>query len=212
MKLLLFGASGATGRLVAAQAIALGHEVTAFVRNPEKIILSHPALAIVTGDVLNPASVDHAMAGHDAVLCCLGAPANKAYQLRSEGTKNILAAMKRHGVARFICQTSLGFADSRPILDNTSFVFKKIIVPFFLKTTFAEHAIQESLITCSDLNWTVVRPGNMTNGAQTGNYKHGFDYRDGTIKVKIARADVAHFMLAQLNNNAYSKKITGISY
>ena len=212
MKLLIFGATGGTGKLVVQQSLSKGHEVTAFVRNPEKLVISDPSLNIVRGDILQPSTIDLIMPGHDAVLCCIGAPANKALQLRSEGTKNILASMKKNGVSRFICQTSLGFDDSKIVLNNTPFVFRKIIVPFLLKKTFAEHSVQERFITQSDTNWTIVRPGTMINSVMTGQYKHGFDYNDTSLKVKIARADVAHFMLEQLHNSGYNKKITGISY
>jgi putative NADH-flavin reductase len=167
---------------------------------------------VVEGDVLVPASIDAVMPGHDAVICCIGAPANKAFHIRSEGTKNILAAMKKYQVSRFICQTSLGFDDSQIILRNTSFLFRNIIVPLFLKTTFADHAIQEKYIRHTDLNWTIVRPGNMTNAAFTGQYKHGFNYADTSIAVKIARADVAAFLLQQLSDNRYMRSTTGISY
>ena len=212
MKLLLFGATGGTGKHVVQQALNNGHSITAFVRNPSKLSLSDPMLEIVAGDILRPATIDAVMPGHDAVLCCIGAPANKAFTLRSEGTRNILASMKKFGVERFICLTSLGFDDSEIVLSNTSFMFRKIIVPLLLKTTFAEHSVQEKYIKQSDLNWTIVRPGNMTNTVVTGNYKHGFSYADKSVKVKIARADVAHFMLAQLSSKNYSRKITGISY
>jgi len=212
MKLLIFGATGGTGKLVVEQALSKGFGVTAFLRNPEKLSLSDPRLSIVKGDVLQQSTIDAIMPGHDAVICCLGAPANKAFRLRSEGTKNILSAMKKYGVTRFICQTSLGFGDSETLLNNTSFIFRKIIVPLLLKTTFAEHSIQEKTIAESDVNWTIVRPGIMVDTAYTGAYKHGFDYTDKSVKVKIARADVAHFMLEQLNNKIYNKKTTGISY
>ena len=212
MKLLIFGATGGTGKLVVQQALRKGYEVTAFVRNPAKLALSDAKLNIVAGDILQPSSIDLVMPGHDAVMCCIGAPANKAFTLRSEGTKNIMASMKKYGVERFICQTSLGFDDSEIILRNTPFIFRKIIVPFLLKTTFAEHAIQEKYITQSDLNWTIVRPGNMTNANLSGHYKHGFAYSDKSVTVKIARADVAHFMLEQLGSNNYHRRITGISY
>jgi putative NADH-flavin reductase len=212
MKLIIFGASGGTGKQVVQQALEQGHSVTAFVRNPKKITLTNPNLQVVKGDVLDAADLRKYIAGHDAVICCLGAPANKAYTLRSEGTKNIVNAMKDAGVARFICQTSLGFGDSKIILRNTPFVFKKIIVPFFLATTFAEHEIQEKIIKASGLDYTIVRPGSLTNAAFTGQYQTGFTYTDTSIKVKIARADVAHCLLRQLTDSRYHYATTGISY
>ncbi|MEO5891152.1 MAG: SDR family oxidoreductase [Ferruginibacter sp.] len=212
MKLLIFGATGGTGRLVIRQALDKSFNVTAFVRDPGKVNLSHPLLKIVKGDVLQQHSIDTAMEGHDAVICCLGAPATKAGLLRSEGTKNIISSMQKFGISRLICQTSLGYDDSEKVLNYTPFVFRKIIAPFLLKKTFEDHSRQESKIKESDLNWTIVRPGTMTNSPVTGKYKHGYNYNDSTWKVKISRADVAQFMLAQLNNTGYNKMAVGISY
>lgn len=212
MNIVLFGATGGTGKQVLLQALEQGHVVTAIVRNLSKIGIKSEHLKIVQGDVLNIASFESAMADQNAVICCLGMPANKAGTLRSEGTKNIIESMKKAGVNRLICQTSLGFDDSIEVLNCTPFIFKKIIVPYILKDTFKEHHKQEMAIRESNINWTIVRPGNLTNGLQTANYKHGFSYKDPTLKVKVSRADVAHFMVKQLVDSYYNNKIVGISY
>jgi len=88
--------------------------------------------------------------------------------LRSRGTQHIVDSIKKSSVNKFICQTSLGYADSKQILVNTSFLFKKIIVPLLLKKTFNEHELQESIIKQTNLDWMIARPGNMTNGKLTG--------------------------------------------
>ncbi|MEP7144301.1 MAG: SDR family oxidoreductase [Ferruginibacter sp.] len=212
MKVLVFGATGATGKQVVQQALSMGHEVTAFVRNPAKIGYTNPKLKVVNGDVLQQASIEPVMAGQDAVVCCIGSPATKAGQLRSEGTKNILGSMKKHGISRFICQASLGYADSAAVLNNTPFVFRKIIVPLLLKKTFEEHELQETYIRESDLKWTILRPGTLTNGKYTGSYRHNFDYSDAALKVKISRADVADFIMQQLQTDQYIKQTVGLSY
>jgi putative NADH-flavin reductase len=212
MKLLLFGATGATGKCVLHQALQEDHTVTVFVRNPLKLDIQHRNLKIVQGDVMNASSVAMALPGHDAVICCIGAPANKAGQLRSQGTKNIIQAMQQAGVQRLICMSSLGFGNSIAVLNQTSFIFKKLVVPFILKKTFQEHALQEKVIQQSGLNWTIVRAGALTNGMRTGQYKHGFSYNNTTIKVKISRQDAADFLLAQLSMGTYLKRIVGVSY
>jgi putative NADH-flavin reductase len=211
MKILLFGATGGTGRQVLTQALQQGHSVTAIVRDPSKITVSNPNLNIIQGDVLATIP-EEAFTKQEAVICCLGTPANKAGTLRSQGTKNIIRAMKQAHVNRFICQSSLGFDDSVAVLNCTSFLFKKIIVPYVLKTTFKEHQLQEEAIKQSDLNWTIVRPGSLTNGKKTGNYKYGFPWSDTTLKVKISRADVADLLLKQISAAENSKKVIGISY
>lgn len=95
MKLLVFGATGGTGRQLVEQAIAQGHEVTAFVRNPAAVDIRHPKLAIVQGDAMDAAAVERVIPGHDAVLSALGAPAIRTGTVRSEGTRNIVRAMER---------------------------------------------------------------------------------------------------------------------
>ncbi len=212
MKILLFGATGGTGKLVLDEALQNGHTVTAFVRNPAKLQTAHSHLTVVTGDVLQKESIDRCISGHDAVICCLGAPAAKAGTLRSQGTKNIIESMEEAGISRFICQTSLGYGDSEIVLKATPFVFRKLIAPLLLKKTFADHLFQEQFIKSSKLEWTIVRPGTLTNGKPTGQVKHDFDYADPSLKVKVSRADVAMFMVSLLKNPASIKQVTGVSY
>ena len=212
MKVIVFGATGGTGNLVVQQALENGFDVTAFVRNPAQLKIKNAKLKIVQGDVLQQNSIDSIMQEYDAVICCLGTPATKAEQLRSIGTRNIINAMTKFGVSRLICQTSLGYGDSKFVLDFTPFVFRKIIVPFLLKKTFEDHLLQESFIKQSNLNWTIVRAGSLTNGKGTGNYKKEFEYTDSSLKVKISRADVAHFLTATLTNQNSYNKVVGISY
>lgn len=212
MKLLVFGATGGTGRRIVEQALAQGHAVTALVRNPAKLDIQHANLAVAAGDVMDPASVERVMPGHDAVLSALGAPAARSGTIRSEGTRNIVAAMENCGVRRFVCQTSLGYGDSRQVLDRTPFSFKYIVVPLFLRKAFADHALQEEAIRQSGLEWIIVRPGNLTDGERTGVYRHGFSASDRTVKVSVSRADVADFMLKQLSDDTYLRQTPGVSY
>lgn len=212
MNLLIFGATGGTGRELVKQALEKNHSVTAFARNPYAITHKHSNLRIIQGDVMNPASVEHSMKGHDVVLSSIGSPANKIGTIRSEGTQNIIRAMGKKGLRRFVCQTSLGYADSKQLLDQTPLYFKYLIVPFLLKKGFADHNTQEQYIRQSNLDWIIVRPGILTDGDHTGAYKHGFPANDKTVKVKISRADVADFMLNQITDNTYLYKTPGLSY
>lgn len=209
MKVLIFGATGGTGQQLVAQALTQGHEVTAFVRNPAKLKTTAPRLQIVQGDVLHYAAVEKTMIGQEAVLCALGAPASDRTTMRADGTKNIIQAMTACGVRRLVCQTSLGFGDSEALLP---FHFKYFIVPFILRHAFIDHELQERAIKESGLDWVIIRPGNMTNGARTGVYRHGFAGNDRSIKLKVSRADVAEFMLQQMVNNHYLRQTPGISY
>lgn len=211
-KLLIFGSTGGTGHQLVEQALAQGYAVTAFARNPAAISTKHANLRIVQGDVMDFTSVERAMQGQEAVLSAIGSPANKIGTVRSDGTRNIIRAMETAGIRRFICQTSLGYGDSRNVLDQTPFYFKYLIVPFILRKGFADHALQEEYIKQSQLEWVIVRPGNLTDGSHTGVYRHGFPATDKAITVKISRADVADFMLKQVQDDAYLKKTPGVSY
>ncbi|MFY0252523.1 NAD(P)-dependent oxidoreductase [Chitinophaga sp. 30R24] len=212
MQLLIFGATGGTGQQLVAQALQQGHTITAFVRTPVKMTIQHPRLTIIQGDVMDYKSVEKVMPGHDAVLSALGRPASKTGTVRSTGTHHIIRAMEKTGIKRFICQTSLGYGDSKATLRRTPFIFKRIIVPLLLKKGFADHALQEQFIKNSSLDWVIVRPGNLTDGALTGRYRYGFAATDPDIAVKVSRADVADFMLKQLTDKTFLHKTPGLSY
>ena len=207
-KVIIFGATGGTGQELVKQALELNYKISVFVRQPEKLKVSVENIQIFKGNVLNQEEVDLAMLGQDVVLCSLGVPANNKSILRTEGTMNIIHAMRKNAVKRLICQTSLGFGDSKEVLP---WHMKYLIVPFILKNAFRDHELKESKIVDSSLDWTIVRPGNMTNGKRTSHYKHGFR-PDEKIKLKIARADVAEFMLNQIKEIEYIGKKVGISY
>ena len=114
MKLLIIGATGGTGRELVKQALAGGHLVTALVRNPGKLKITHPGLRILKGNVLDRSVIEEAVAVQDAVLSALGHKKFFIYtSILSEGTKNIISAMEKHQVKRLICITSLGINDSR---------------------------------------------------------------------------------------------------
>lgn len=207
-KIVIFGATGGTGRELVRQGLERGHSVTAFVRDPDKLGISHENLEIFTGDVFEYDSVKPAVSGQDAVISALGAPASVKEKVRSEGTKNIIRAMKETGVSRFICMTTIGMGESKVHLP---LLFKYFLVPFILKDAFADSAVQEKYIVESDLDWTIVRPGSLTDKPATGGYRHGFS-REEKVKAKVSRADVAAFMLDQIGDGSYLRKKPAISY
>jgi putative NADH-flavin reductase len=207
MKIIIFGATGTVGKHVITQALDAGHEVTAFARNPEKIKATHDHLTKVTGDVLNPASVEAAIPNHDAVLVVLGAGRNGI--VRASGTQNIINAMRRHGIKRLICQSSLGVGDSRASLN---FFWKYIMFGLLLRPAYADHELQEQYVKKSNLDWTIVRPAAFTDGDHSGKYLHGFATNDEKATLKISRADVADFLLKQLVDLHYLHKSPSLSY
>jgi putative NADH-flavin reductase len=209
MKLLIFGSTGSIGRQLVEQALAQGHTITAFARNPARLNLKHVQLKVVQGDVLDYASIERAMPGHDAVLSALGTPALTKNTVRSEGTRNIIRAMEKTGVRRLICLSSIGIGDSRGMLP---FHYKYILVPFLLRQGFAEHELEEEWVKQSQTDWTIVRPGAFTNGGRTGAYRHSLIGNGQAVKAKISRADVADFMLKQLDDHTYLHQTPWVSY
>ncbi len=207
MKLVIFGSTGSVGHQLVVQALEQEHTVTAFARNPAKIEIEHANLTAVQGDALDPASIEKAMEEQVAVLCALGAGAKGS--IRTEGTRNIVRAMEKAGVSRFICLSTLGIGNSRT---NLNFFWQYIMFGLLLRRTYADHMSQEDCVRESRLDWTIVRPGAFTDGNRTGVYRHGFPGTDKTIKRNISRADVADFMLKQLTDRNYLHETPGLSY
>ena len=127
----------------------------------------------------------------------------------SDGTKNIVQAMEKLGVKRFICESSLGISDSQGQL---GFLYNFILIPLFLRNIFADKEVQEKIIKDSKLDWVIVRPAALTNGPRTAVSRSGFSVADKSIRGRISRADVAGFMLAQLTEDTYLGKTPGLSY
>lgn len=209
MKLTIFGSTGGTGRQILIHALEQGHDVIAFARSPERLDQKHEKLQVIKGNVLDFASVERAIQGQDVVLCTLGMPPTDKSYLRAKGTKNIIRAMEKTGVKRFICQSTAGVGDSR---DTLPFLMKYLIVPFILRRAWADHEIQENYVKESQLEWIIVRPAALTDGEHTGSYQHGFTADNKTVTNKISRADTADFMLKQLSDNKYLHKTPCISY
>lgn len=209
MKVVIFGASGGTGRELLKQALERDHQIIAFVRNPDKIAdIKTSDMGIIVGDVLDPQAVENAVSEQDAVISAIGAGANRS-TLREEGTRNIIECMERKEVRRLVSLSSMGVGDSR---SNLGFFTKYIIVPIFLRHAFADHEKQETVIRLSSLDWTIVRPPHLIDGACMGEYKHGIQIGEREIQGKISRADVADFMLNQLTEDTYLRQEVGISY
>ena len=208
MNLLIVGATGGTGQQLVTQALERGYRVTALVRRLPRAE-APPGLTPAVGDVLDPASLDQAMLGQEAVLSALG---HKRWlgptHILSEGTRNLITAMGRHGVRRFVCETALGIADSwwQMGLYYTLFV-RPVILPFY----FGDKVRQEAVVRASDLDWTIVRPGVLTNGPRRGRYRQGARVGHWLWTVRISRADVAAFMLDQLTDRRYVRAAVGLA-
>jgi putative NADH-flavin reductase len=209
-RLLIIGATGGTGRQLVAQALQRGFSVTALVRDPSRLMIVHPQLEVVRGDVLDAGSVDAAMRGQEAVVSALG---HRRYfsgaRILSEGTRNVLRSMEAQGVARFVCETSLGIGDSA---GRMGLYYTLFTIPVVLPLYFRDKCRQERLIAASGTEWVIVRPGRLTNGEKRGRYRHGRDVGSFLWTVRISRADVADFMLNQLTSDAYVGSAPGVCW
>lgn len=208
-RLLIVGATGGTGRLLLAQALERGFEVTALVRNRSRLQVDHPRLTVVQGDVLDSAAVEAAMRGQDAVLSTLG---HKRFfyptRILSEGTRNIVRAMESQGVKRLVSVTSLGIGDSAGRL---GLLYTLFVIPVILPFYFWDKARQERIIAGSGLDWVIVRPGALTNGAKRGHLRHGREAGSYLRPMPVPRADVAEFMLDQLESSTYLRAAPGVT-
>jgi len=203
MRITVFGANGRTGVLLVYQALEKGHVVTAVARRADSVPIRHPNLTVIQGDILDYQMVKEAVAGQEAVLSALGVNQRKYNTILSEGTKNILQAMKECGVKRFICMSSAG------VLGNDGgFIFGKIIVPLFLKQEMEDKKRQLQVLRESDLEWVAVRPSGLTDSPKTGKYR----ITDGPPAYRsVPRADVADFMLKLLTDRSYDRQTPAIA-
>lgn len=209
-RILIIGSTGGTGRRLVEQALERGYDVTAMARDPAKLGIEHPQLNVVPGDVLDYESVTAAMQGQDAVLSALG---HKRFffptRILSDGTQNVLNAMQDNGVKRFVCETSLGIGDT---LGRMGLLYTLFVIPFILPFYFYDKTRQERLIAKSNLDWIIVRPGALNNSAKRGVRHHGSNVGNFITGARISRADVADFMLDQLESGDYVGKSPGISW
>jgi nucleoside-diphosphate-sugar epimerase len=201
MKILILGATGATGRQLVEQALAAGHDVTALVRDPKAIEVAHAKLKVVKGRATDASDVANVVAGQDAVLSALG-PRSKNDPICAEAARAVVDAMKQHGAKQLVWLSAGGVGDSAPQLIRESFIFGRIIMPLFLRKPYANHARAEAIVCTSEL-WTVVRPVQLVD-KPTGGTITAVPIGDAVVSgLKIARRDVAAFMLEELATRAH---------
>ena len=210
MNILIIGSTGGTGRQLVLQALDRGHTVTAFTRKISRIKMSHERLKIAEGNVLNVDSLTKAVQNQDAIVCALG---HKRWfyptKILSEGTKNIIRAMEQNNVKRFICETSLGLGDST---GRMGIYYTFFVIPFILPFYFWDKRKQETIIKSSKLDWTIIRPGALNNRKARGKYLSGEKIGNWFYTVGVSRADVADFMLKQLDDEKYIHSTPGICW
>ena len=203
VRILIFGASGGTGRQLVKQAILQHHFVTAFVRSPADFGMAAANLAVFTGNVSDAAAIARAMKDQDAVISVLGVSLPlKPDPVVVQGVRHIIQAMERSGVRRLIYQSFVGVPESRPHAGP----FIRAVGARVLRHEITDHETKEALVKASGLDWTIVRPPKLTNGPRTGTYRTGEGIPARAFFPKLSRADAADFLLTQLTDTTFIRK------
>jgi putative NADH-flavin reductase len=200
MKLTIFGASSPSGRLVVEKALAAGHEVTAFVRDPSKLGVMNERLRVVAGDALNADHVEKAVIGSDAVLSTLG-PKGKPAVMAARSTKNIVDAMEKHGVKRLVVVSVAGISVPQ---DKRGFNPVSVLLKLLLKDVFIDRENQLKILEESSLDWVAVRVPRLTDEPATGPVNAYFG--NASPAMKVSRGDLADFMLKQLSSDQWCRQ------
>lgn len=203
MKLIIFGATGQTGQELVKQAIAHDHDVTAFVRNPDKLALQDERLRVVTGDVLNQEDVNAALAGQDAVLTALGTESLAYSGFLERSLVRIINAMKVSGVTRIGYVASAGVDKELPGAQG-------LLAQQILKNPLRDHRQAIDLLKQADVDYTVARPLRLMNGPLTGMYRQAADGVPDQAK-QINRAYVAHFLLGAIEQDESIRESVGLA-
>ena len=199
MRITVFGATGGTGRQVVRQALDAGHQVTAVVRNAAGLIEQHPALDVVTADVMDPDAITPAVKGADAVVSALGPRSREETTVCSSGARAIVAAMHAAGTRRLVVVTASGHV----VDEGDGPVTRAVVKPLlrrYLRGSFADFARTDRIVKDSGLDWTIMRPPRLTDG-RSRPYRTAID-RNVRGGFTIARADLARAILVALADRA----------
>jgi putative NADH-flavin reductase len=208
MKITIFGGTGRTGAYLVREALDKGFDVTVLARDPAKMTISDTHLAVVKGDITDANVVASAIKGAGAVLSGLGPTDNKPTFAVSRGMENILAAMKVGKVNRLVMTAGAGVGDPE---DAPKFMnkFMNILLKVMAKNVLADMSKAVEIVRSSDLDWTVVRLPMLTDDPKIGKVKVA--YMGKGMGARIARADIAPFLVEQINDKTYFHKSPAIS-
>ena len=201
MKVLVLGATGGSGRLIVRDALAKGHSVVALVRSKASADL--PGVDMIEGDARDEGTLTRALYGCDAVISALGTGMGfRKVDLLAVATRALVTAMTRNGVRRLVCISALGVGDSH---GHGGFVFDRLFRPLLLSHAYKDKDGQEAAIRASSLDWVVVRPARLTDDSARGSVRAVTDL--AAVKGgKIARADVARFVVEQLTTDTWLRR------
>lgn len=201
MKVVIFGATGATGRLAVVEALAAGHQVVAVARSPDKVPPA-PGLVVVQGDIGDPASISRVLQGADAVISAVGHVSGSPPDLMKTFATALVPAMKQAGVTRLIVQLGAGVslaADPPAGFGRRAFI---AVMRWFAAAILDDNQAFAEVILVSRLDWTIARPPRLTNGPKTGQ-THAAAYLPLGASHSVSRADLAVFLVSQLSEPAF---------
>ncbi len=212
MKVVIFGATGFSGKAILQEALAKNYQVTILVRNAAAVLLKDKNLTIVEGSVLDRNTVNAVLKKQDAVIQCLGVGGKgdgKPTTFVSDANKIIMEEMQKNQVSRLIAMSIAGAGNS---LAFTPWVFQKIVLPYFMKwlqVLIDDKNRMEPMITGSDLDWTIVRCAGIVDKPAQGKVTATLDGKG--LKLSITLGDMAAFILGQLSDKTYIKQAPSIS-
>jgi uncharacterized protein YbjT (DUF2867 family) len=210
MKVLIIGATGQTGRQAVEQLLARGDEVTAFVRTPSAVTEVRERLRVVQGHARDADSIDQAVKGQDAVLVAFGPRSLKKEDVQEVLMRNLITAMKKHGVKRIVNLSAAAVAPTSVDPTLVNLLFRYILIPLLLRNVFADKLRGETLLFASGLDYVNVRPGRLLNSPARGGVRASFDGRG--LRFVMTREDLAAFMIEQLRSDAWVRKSPLIGY
>jgi uncharacterized protein YbjT (DUF2867 family) len=208
MKVLVIGATGGTGRHAVRQLLGRGHDVTAWVRTPSAVAEKGDHLHLVPGEARDAGSLDRAVAGQDAVLVAFGARSFKKDDVQEVFMRNLLAAMKAHGVRRLVNLSAWGLNNDKAV--RSSIFFEYFFRPVFLRHVWADKQRAEAMLTASGLDYVNVQPGRLLDIPARGGVRASIDGRG--LVPKMSREDLAAFMVDQLEDGQWLGKSVVIGY
>lgn len=211
MQLAVFGATGGTGMQVVRQALDRGHQVVALARRPAAIGIDHPRLRVIAGDVLIPGAAEAVVDGADAVVSALGIGYRRHHTtVYSDGTANVLAAMKIAGVRRLlvVSTSSLHLPERSQIVE---WLVTRFLLHPMLRRPYADMTRMEQRVRSSDVDWTLVRAARLTNGPAAGTYRTASHSDKLPGCWSISRADLAGYLLDQILDNGSHGDIVEIA-
>ena len=200
MKVLVIGATGATGKHALPKLLAAGHDITAFVRDPNGLALKDAKIRVATGDVRDGAALAEAVKGQDAVLAMFGPRSLKRDDLQETFMRHLVAAMEKHGVKKLVNLSAWGASETRPYISWVFLPFRMTI----LKAVFDDKERGEKILFASGIDYVNVSPGRLTEGSEKGDVKVAADGKG--VPSSISRADLATWMIAQLGSDAWARK------